>query len=84
MVKRHASTTMHSRHLMGKAGFACAVDCAAFVDGQIAWEPLALYAKINDAMQAAAKTLRVPVEWGGNWARFKDWDHFQLNWAAYP
>jgi len=84
MVKKHASTTMHSRHLAGKSGFACAVDCAAFVNGQIAWEPLALYAQINDAMQAAAKALRVPVAWGGAWAKFKDFDHWELSWSAYP
>lgn len=84
MVAKGASQTMHSRHLANQDGFACAVDVAAFVDGQIVWEPVSLYQSIADAFKAAAAQLNVPLEWGGDWKTLKDYGHFQLTWAAYP
>ena len=78
MVKAGASQTMNSRHLTGHA-----VDLGAWVDNQIDWS-WPLYSKISDAMLKASKELRIPVEWGGNWTRFKDGPHFQLPWKEYP
>jgi peptidoglycan LD-endopeptidase CwlK len=82
-VARGASTTMHSRHLAGKAGFACAVDLAAMDDGHISWDA-ALYQTIAIEMKTAAAALGIPIEWGGDWSKFKDMGHFQLPWAQYP
>ena len=84
MVAIHASTTMHSRHLPNKEGFACAIDFAAFVGGSIVWDPISLYKTIAAAMKDAGKQLGVPIEWGGDWISFKDYGHIQLPWASYP
>lgn len=70
-----ASRTLNSRHITGHA-----IDVAAWL-GTIRWEP-ALYVPIADAMKAAAKELKVPIEWGFDlWG----WDspHFQLPRKQY-
>lgn len=73
-----ASTTMNSRHLTGHA-----IDLGAIVGRQVRWD-WPLYAKIADAMKEAAKIEGVPIEWGGDWRRFKDGPHFQLARGKYP
>lgn len=78
LVAAGASTTMRSRHLTGHA-----VDLAASVGGQIRWD-WPLYAKLAEGMKAAAKELKIPLEWGGDWKSFKDGPHFQLPWKGYP
>lgn len=78
LVRSGASKTMNSRHLTGHA-----VDLGAWVDGQVSWD-WPLYYKIADAMKAAAKELGQPIEWGGDWRRFKDGPHWQLPWGKYP
>jgi peptidoglycan L-alanyl-D-glutamate endopeptidase CwlK len=40
--------------------------------------------KIAAAMKAAALLERVPIEWGGDWKKFRDGPHFQLPRKAYP
>lgn len=83
-VAKGASTTLHSRHLPNRQGLGCAVDLAAWVDGTVVYTPLALYDEIAEAMKAAAASLDIPLEWGGDWKTFKDYGHFQLPWAMYP
>lgn len=82
------STTMHSRHLPDRHGVSAAVDLAAVDEhGHIDWangHEAKTYTPIATAMKAAAATLKLPVEWGGDWHSFKDWGHFQLPWSAYP
>ena len=84
LVAAGASKTMKSRHLTGHA-----IDLAAMVDFDndgdldIRWD-WPLYAKLADAMKQSAKTLTLPIEWGGDWATFKDGPHFQLPWKDYP
>lgn len=73
-----ASRTMNSRHLTGHA-----VDLAALVGTEVRWD-WPLYHRIADAMKAAAAQLRVPLEWGGDWQRFRDGPHFQLPHKEYP
>ena len=73
-----ASQTLKSRHLTGHA-----VDLAAWVDDQIDWS-WPLYDKIAAAMKQASAQVGVPIEWGGNWASFRDGPHFQLPWKEYP
>ena len=72
-----ASQTLNSRHLTGHA-----VDLGAWVDNEVRWD-WPLYAKINAAMQEAAKQLGIPVEWGGNW-KMRDGPHWQLPRKEYP
>ena len=78
LVEAGASQTLNSRHITGHA-----VDLAAWVGGEIRWD-WPLYPKIASAMQLAAAELRIPIEWGGNWKRFKDGPHFQLPRKEYP
>lgn len=78
LVASGASTTMRSRHLTGHA-----VDIAPLLDGQVRWD-WPLYHRLAEVVKLAAKTERVPVEWGGDWKTFKDGPHWQLPWAEYP
>lgn len=70
------SQTLKSRHLTGHA-----VDLAPYIDAKIswAWPP---FFRIADAMKHAAEELNIPIEWGGDWKKFKDGPHFQLPWRA--
>ena len=73
-----ASKTMNSRHLTGHAVDLLPIgkDGAAF-----AWP---LYDKLGPAVKAAADAEGVEITWGGDWAKFRDGPHFQLDWDAYP
>jgi peptidoglycan L-alanyl-D-glutamate endopeptidase CwlK len=83
LVKKGASKTLKSRHIPAPNGYSHAVDVVAFIDGKVRWD-WPLYDKIAKAMKAAAKSEKVPIEWGGDWVSFKDGPHFQLPWASYP
>lgn len=83
MVAKGASTTMRSRHVIAANGYAHAVDLACTIHGAVKWD-WPLYAKLAVAVKAAAAAEKVPVEWGGDWKKFKDGPHFQLPWAKYP
>lgn len=79
LVETGASKTMNSRHLSGHA-----VDIAPLdQDGQVSWA-WPLYYPLAIAVKSAADQLAVPVEWGGDWPRFKDGPHWQLPWDIYP
>lgn len=73
-----ATTTMKSRHLTGHA-----VDLAVTVDGEIRWD-WPLYTTLAPFVKDAARQENVPIEWGGDWKKFKDGPHWQLPWAIYP
>ena len=75
LVAEGKSRTMNSRHLTGHA-----VDIAPW---PISWEWDKFYL-IEDAMKQAARELDIPLEWGGDWANFKDGPHWQLSWKDYP
>lgn len=75
LVARGASKTMNSRHLTGHA-----VDLAPY---PLSWDWKYFY-PIADAMKSAARDLGIPLEWGGDWASFRDGPHFQLPWGEYP
>lgn len=83
LLKAGATTTLNSRHIPGADGFARAVDLGALVGGKVRWD-WPLYFKIADAMKLAAKELDIPLEWGGDWKKFKDGPHFQLPHKEYP
>lgn len=78
LVAAGASQTMNSRHLTGHA-----VDLGAMVSGTVRWD-WPLYFKVADAMKNAAVELGTPLEWGGDWKKFKDGPHFQLPFKEYP
>lgn len=77
LVIRGASRTMNSRHLTGHA-----VDAVAFIGREVRWD-WPLYELIATSVKQAAQNLKIPIEWGGDWKRFKDGPHFQLPWEIY-
>lgn len=78
LLRAHATTTMNSRHLNGHA-----VDVGVLVNGKMRWD-WPLYARLAKIMKQAAKDVEIPLEWGGDWKKFKDGPHFQLPWTVYP
>lgn len=78
LVAKGASKTLRSRHLTGHA-----VDLACLIKGQVRWD-WPLYDRLAKAMKAAAKAEKVPIEWGGDWVKFRDGPHYQLPWKQYP
>ncbi len=82
-VAKGVSQTMKSRHLISSDGMVRAVDIAPLVGTQasFAWP---LYYKLAPIMKQAAKDVKVPIEWGGDWKSFKDGPHWQLPWKQYP
>jgi peptidoglycan L-alanyl-D-glutamate endopeptidase CwlK len=86
LVALGASRTMNSRHLTGHA-----VDLGYWMDdgdgipenGEIRWD-WPLYREQAHAVRVAAFSLKVRIIWGGDWKRFPDGPHFELDRAVYP
>ena len=78
LIKAGASRTTRSRHLSGHA-----VDVAALVEGQVRWD-WPLYGRIAEAVKAAARDLKTPLIWGGDWKTLRDGPHFELDRKAFP
>lgn len=78
LIKAGASRTTRSRHLTGHA-----VDVAALVEGQVRWD-WPLYGRIAEAFKAAARDLKTPLIWGGDWKTLRDGPHFELDRKAFP
>lgn len=78
LVAAGASQTMHSRHLTGHA-----VDLAALVDGAVRWD-WPLYDRLALAVKRAAVEEVVAIVWGGDWPKFRDGPHFELDRRRYP
>jgi peptidoglycan L-alanyl-D-glutamate endopeptidase CwlK len=79
LVASGASQTLNSRHLTGHA-----VDLLPIgPDGKGAFD-WPLYDQLGPAVKAAADAEGVFIVWGGDWKRFRDGPHFELNRSAYP
>jgi len=81
-----ASKTLNSRHLTGHA-----IDLYAWVDmnvdGKVVFEEMSnvhLLTAIANAIKASAAKLDTPIVWGGDWRKFRDLPHFELNRKVYP
>lgn len=72
------TTTLNSRHLTGHA-----LDIYPWVNGATSHAE-GHYQQVAEAMRKAAKTLGVPLEWGGDWVSFVDRPHWQLPVEKYP
>lgn len=83
LVAKGASKTLRSRHIPAANGYAHAVDLACVLKGKVRWD-WPLYDRLAKRMKAAAKTEKVPLEWGGDWKTFKDGPHYQLPWKTHP
>lgn len=77
LVDAGASKTLNSRHLTGHA-----VDIAPYVNGQIRWD-WPLYNQLAKTVKKAAKDYGIAVQWGGDWANFRDGPHWELSWKQY-
>ena len=78
LVADGASKTMNSRHITGHA-----IDFAVLVGGKVRWD-WPLYPRVADAFKAAAKELNIPIIWGGDWPKFRDGPHVELDRRKYP
>lgn len=84
LVAQGASKTMNSRHIKAANGYGHAVDIAPLDDdGSVSWA-WPLYNPLAKTMKQAARELGVPIEWGGDWLKFRDGPHWQLPWKKYP
>lgn len=72
LVKAGASQTMNSYHLSGKA-----VDIAVTMKGKVQWHWM-LYPKVARRFKAAAEELGYIITWGGDWKKYRDGPHFQI------
>lgn len=88
LMRRGASKTRYSKHLLQTDGWAHAIDVVAvgdlnmdgIVDAQdrsITWDK-EIYGRIAEAMYAAAKELGVKIRWGGEFKSLFDGPHFEL------
>jgi peptidoglycan LD-endopeptidase CwlK len=73
-----ASQTMNSRHITGHA-----IDFAVLVGGKVRWD-WPLYGQVAEAFKRAAKELKVPIIWGGDWKSLRDGPHVELDRRKYP
>jgi peptidoglycan L-alanyl-D-glutamate endopeptidase CwlK len=78
LVAKGASKTMRSRHLTGHA-----IDFVPVVGGKVTWKWPA-FKPVADAFKQAARELKVPIVWGGDFRTFKDGPHIELNRTNYP
>ena len=83
LLKKGASKTLRSRHLKAPNGYAHAVDLAVVLKDAVTWH-WPMYDRLAKAMKAAAKAEKVPLEWGGDWPKFRDGPHYQLPWKEFP
>lgn len=66
-LSKGVSTTLYgSRHLIGKNGYAHAVDLVPYINGQLKWDWEGCY-KIAEAVKQASSELNIPIRWGGVW-----------------
>lgn len=86
LVRIGASRTLNSRHLTGHA-----VDLVPFVDidkdGRVETEEMyawPLYNQLAPVIKSAALKEGVDIVWGGDWKKFRDGPHWELNWKKYP
>ena len=79
LVASGASQTMNSRHLTGHAVDLLPLDPTTG-RGEFAWP---LYDQLGPAVKTAARKEGVPIVWGGDWPRFRDGPHFELDRRVY-
>ncbi|WP_420491286.1 M15 family metallopeptidase [Neobacillus drentensis] len=73
-VRKGASQTMKSYHLVGQA-----LDFVPIVNGDIDWNGYSR-PEIKEALKEAK---RLGFEWGGDWKTFVDKPHLQFNYKGY-
>lgn len=83
-IKLGVSWTMNSRHITSKDGLARAADLVPIdPKGKPIWA-WPVYHLLAPIIKQAAKNVKIPVEWGGDWKKSKDGPHWQLPRKSYP
>lgn len=67
------SNPLASKHIKGLA-----VDLAPLKDGVIDWNDIGGFLLVDNAMKQAAKELNVKIQYGGDWAKNKDYPHWEV------
>lgn len=75
-----ATKILKSRHITGHAVDLLPINPRT-KKGEFAWP---LYHRLAKAVKQAAQDEGVRITWGGDWTKFKDGPHFELNREAYP
>jgi len=70
LVRRRASKTLKSKHLVQPDGYGHAVDLVPIIGGKPRWHWPPIY-EIASAMSMAADELGHPIRWGGYWGTLK-------------
>lgn len=78
LFSKGASQTMNSRHLTGHA-----IDFACFIGKELRGD-WPLYSKVGATFKQCATDLGIPIVWGGDWKKFKDGPHVELDRRFYP
>jgi peptidoglycan L-alanyl-D-glutamate endopeptidase CwlK len=73
-----ASKTMNSRHITGHA-----VDFVPLVEGEVRWD-WPLFRPVATAFKQASAEFGTPIVWGGDWVKFRDGPHVELDRRKYP
>ncbi|MFF0907287.1 M15 family metallopeptidase [Proteus mirabilis] len=79
LIKEGKSKTLNSRHLTGHA-----VDIVPLVNGAIPWQDWSAFEAVSKVMKQAAQQLGISINWGGDWASFRDGPHYELYREVYP
>ncbi|HEJ9415918.1 TPA: M15 family metallopeptidase [Proteus mirabilis] len=79
LIKEGKSKTLNSRHLTGHA-----VDIVPIVNGVIPWQDWSAFEAVSKVMKQAAQQLGISINWGGDWASFRDGSHYELCREVYP
>lgn len=69
------SRTMNSRHLTGHA-IDFVTPTGSYDDAEMT--------RIAEAFKTASSELDVQIVWGGDWPKFRDTPHVELEWHSYP
>ena len=73
--------THKSNHQAKSDGYGHAVDFAIYdptIPGNIDWDNNKKYKEVAEHLKKVAEEMKINIEWGGDWRKFKDYPHIEL------
>mgnify|MGYP002755311034 CR=1 FL=1 len=73
--------THKSNHQAKSDGYGHAVDFAIYdpsIPGNIDWDNNKKYKEVAEHLKKVAAEMKISIEWGGDWRKFKDYPHIEL------
>lgn len=67
-----------SSHQPKADGWGYAVDLYPYYNGQVQLNDMVRLRAIAEHILATAKKMKIKIDWGGSWTRFRDYPHFEL------